>query len=266
MNVLYLGFLLSMLAATPVFGKVDLNMFQGMKHIFKGAPTDRPRTSYLPDRPERIRIFKNGVLQVDPYAETAEEKEPPKQDFHAFWKHVDADSSGVLTMDEFVASMATPLADGTMSEDHPPEMFNLADVDGSGDLTFEEVRTFLHQDQGYDPVVKESEAIDGSEAKFDMFWEQIDKDADMIMQREEFENSMRGAVESGHMPVEKMNEMFVRMDSDGDGQVTKAEAKGEIKQQMQTAKGQGGNQRPQEQKPEWQQPPAQQPPAGRSEF
>jgi len=230
-NLLIFGCLLATVSA------VDLGMFSTMPGaIFQGAPNDKPRTSYV-ERPQRIRIFKNGVLQVDPYAnkepEEKENKEPAKQDFHKFWKQVDSDESGVLSMEEFVTSMRIPLEDGSMKKDDLPEMFNSADQDGSGELTFKEVRDFLYKDQGYDPVVEESKATAGSEAKFDSFWEQIDSDRDLIMSRGEFEHSMRGAVESGHMPVEQMNEMFLRMDSDKDGIVSKEEAKLEIKNQMQ---------------------------------
>ena len=38
----------------------------------------------------------------------------------------------VLSMEEFVASMRIPLEDGSMKKDDLPEMFNIADTDGSG--------------------------------------------------------------------------------------------------------------------------------------
>jgi len=228
------AFLLNMVAGSVA---VDLGIFSTLRpEIFKGAPSNKPRHSYLPERPQRIRVFKNGVLQMNPYGEEEGEDKgtgDKKQDFKAFWKRIDTDGNDVLTMEEFVGSLQVPLDDGKMQKDDLPEMFNEADEDGSGELTFDEVRKFLFKDQGYDPVVEEAQETSGDDKKFDAFWAQLDSNSDGIMSRAEFETSMKGAVETGHMPVEQMNEMFLRMDTNSDGTVTIDEAKSEIRAQMQ---------------------------------
>eukprot|EP00656_Telonema_subtile_P040398 TRINITY_DN45464_c0_g2_i2.p1 TRINITY_DN45464_c0_g2~~TRINITY_DN45464_c0_g2_i2.p1 ORF type:complete len:315 (+),score=94.33 TRINITY_DN45464_c0_g2_i2:98-946(+) len=245
--------LLLLALALPISTAVDMNIFSSLRpEIFKGAPSDKPRTSYLPDHPPRLRVFKNGVLQANPYEEEEEDRtdEQQEKDFKGFWGRIDLDNDKVLSMDEFVKSMELPVQDGKMTKEDLPEMFNEADSDGSGELDFDEVKAFLFKDkkqegqQGQpgsgspdDPVVKESESIQGNDERFDQFWGSLDTDGNGLLGREEFEMSMRGAVESGHMPKDEMIKMYARMDANGDGLVSKQEAKAEIRAQMQQKQG-----------------------------
>merc|ERR1712032_289904 len=126
------------------------------------------------------------------------------------WPLVDKDKSGTISFGEFVAFMKAK------KKEKAREPWDRMDRDGDGELTKQEVK---HRQDKF------------SDEKVDEMWPLVDKDKSGTVSLEEFFMFMKGKKEEAHKHCDRMGGgwmrmmRMMRMDKDGDGELTKQEAK-----------------------------------------
>ena len=121
----------------------------------------------------------------------------PQERWQRWLEHADADASGTISREEFPA---------------PAELFAKIDADGDGQITQDEALVMPARRAGEGGERGERRGQVGPEARWQRLLEGHDADGNGTISRDEF----RGA-----------DDVFDRIDADGDGQITQEEA-GEI--------------------------------------
>jgi len=179
-------------------------LLEFLTRIFRDAELNEPETFM---KTISVSLVFAGLMIAASGEETTDKERPRKDqrkniehrgDFAGMWKMIDTDQNGSISFAEFSAMPRL----GNLPEDKRSSLFKRLDKDGDGQLSKRELDLIRKPPGGKDSHMRR------------LF--ELDKDRSGGISMEEFKSGEL----YGKLPPERLQALFSRLDTDGDGEIT----------------------------------------------